>query len=339
VTWNAVREVSSKTILVAGGAGYVGSHVCKALADAGFTPVVYDNLSRGHDWAVRFGPLERGDITDRARLIEVFARYRPAAVMHFAALADVPESLKRPELYYNNNVAGTLTLLDAMVEAGVTRIVFSSTCAVYGPPPRLPMTEDLPLAPISPYGRSKRFAEQILLDYSAAHGLAVASLRYFNAAGAAPEAGIGEDHRPERHLIPLALDVAAGFRSSISVFGEDYPTPDGTCIRDYIHVMDLAEAHIRALDHLRGGRGNLTVNLGTGVGYSVREVIDAVEHVTGRRVTRVSRPRRPGDPPVLVADASRARDVLGWVPARSGIKAQVEDAWRWHRIHSPRAVA
>lgn len=334
-----MRRVSDNIILVTGGAGYVGSHVCKALADTGVTPVVYDNLSRGHSWAVRFGPFERGDIADRQRLDEVLVRYRPAAVLHFAALADVAESLKRPELYYNNNVAGTLTLLDAMVAAGVGTIVFSSTCAVYGTPSRLPVQEDLPLAPVSPYGWSKRFVEQILVDYSAAHGLAYASLRYFNAAGAAPEAGIGEDHSPERHLIPLALDVAAGFRPSIGVFGEDYATPDGTCIRDYTHVLDLADAHIRALGHLRAGRSNLTLNLGNGVGYSVREVIDAVEHVTGRRVTRVSRARRPGDPPVLIADSSRARALLGWVPARSTIEAQVEDAWRWHRIHSPRAVA
>jgi UDP-glucose-4-epimerase GalE len=269
----------------------------------------------------------------------VLARYRPAAVLHFAALADVAESLKRPDLYYKNNVAGTLSLLDAMIANGVAAIVFSSTCAVYGTPARLPVQEDLPLAPVSPYGWSKRFVEQVLVDYSAAHGLAYASLRYFNAAGAAPEAGIGEDHNPERHLIPLALDVAAGLRPSISVFGEDYATPDGTCIRDYIHVLDLADAHIRALGHLRAGRGNLTLNLGNGVGYSVRKVIDAVEHVTARRVTRVSRARRPGDPPVLVADASRARDILSWMPARSAIEIQVEDAWRWHRIHSPRAVA
>jgi UDP-arabinose 4-epimerase len=331
--------VGGEIILVTGGAGYVGSHVCKALADAGLMPVVYDNLSRGHDWAARFGPLERGDIADRERLDKVLARYRPAAVLHFAALADVAESLRRPDLYYGNNVAGTLTLLDAMVAAGVATIVFSSSCAVYGTPSRVPVLEDLPLAPISPYGWSKRFVEQVLVDYSAAHGLAYASLRYFNAAGAAPEAGIGEDHSPEHHLIPLVLDVAAGFRPSIGVFGEDYATPDGTCIRDYIHVLDLADAHVRALDHLRAGRGSLMLNLGNGIGYSVREVIDAVEHVTGRRVTRVSQARRPGDPPVLVADSSRARDLLGWAPTRSAIEVQIEDAWRWHQVHSPRAVA
>lgn len=331
--------MTASTILVTGGAGYVGSHVCKALADAGLIPVVYDNLSRGHDWAVRFGPLERGDIADRARLEDVFVRYRPTAVLHFAALADVAESVKHPGLYYGNNVAGTLTLLDAMVKAGVGAMVFSSSCAVYGSPTKLPLNEDLPFAPVSPYGWSKRMVEQILVDYSATRGFDFASLRYFNAAGAAPEAGIGEDHNPEHHLIPLALDVAAGRRSSITVFGEDYPTPDGTCIRDYIHVLDLADAHVRALDHLRAGRGNLTVNLGNGVGYSVGEVIDAVERITGRRVTRVPGRRRPGDPPVLVADPSRARNVLGWMPTRSAIEVQVEDAWRWHRVHSQRAVA
>jgi len=331
--------VTGDTILVTGGAGYVGSHVCKALADAGLTPIVYDNLSRGHDWAVRFGPLEQGDISDRARLDEVFARYRPAAVLHFAALADVADSFKYPGLYYGTNVAGTLNLLDAMVESGVRAMVFSSSCAVYGVPTRLPVTEDLPLAPVSPYGWSKRMVEQLLVDYSTAHGLAFASLRYFNAAGAAPEAGIGEDHNPERHLIPLALDVAAGLRSSIIVFGDDYPTPDGTCIRDYVHVLDLADAHLRAFDYVRAGRGNLLVNLGSGVGYSVSEVIDGVERITGRRVTRVQGRRRPGDSPVLVADPSRAREVLRWVPARAAIEALIEDAWRWHRAHFREAAA
>jgi len=331
--------VTGDTILVTGGAGYVGSHVCKALADAGLRPVVYDNLCRGHEWAVRFGPLERGDIADRARLAEVFARYRPAAVLHFAALADVAESVQRPGLYFGTNVAGTVTLLDAMVDAGVRPMVFSSSCAVYGIPARVPVTEDQPLLPVSPYGWSKRFVEQLLIDYAAAHNLAFASLRYFNAAGAAPGAGIGEDHNPERHLIPLALDVAAGLRSSITVFGDDYPTPDGTCVRDYVHVLDLADAHLRALDHVRAGRGNLSVNLGTGVGYSVSEVIDGVERITGRRVTRIQGRRRPGDPPMLVADPSRARDVLRWEAGRPAIETVIEDAWRWHRLHSQRAVA
>lgn len=331
--------MTGDAILVTGGAGYVGSHVCKALADAGLRPVVYDNFCRGHEWAVRFGPLERGDIADRARLAEVFARYRPVAVLHFAALADVAESVQRPGLYYGTNVAGTLSLLDAMVDAGVRAMVFSSSCAVYGIPVCLPVTEDQPLLPVSPYGWSKRFVERLLIDYSAAHGLTFASLRYFNAAGAAPEAGIGEDHNPERHLIPLVLDVAAGLRSSIIVFGEDHATPDGTCIRDYIHVLDLAAAHVLALNHLRAGRGNLTLNLGNGVGYSVCEVIDAVERITGRRVNRVQGQRRLGDPPALVADPSRAHKVLGWMPARSAIEVQIEDAWRWHRLHSQRAVA
>jgi UDP-arabinose 4-epimerase len=325
--------MTGETILVTGGAGYVGSHACKALAEAGFLPVVYDDLSHGHDWAVRFGPFERGDIGDRRRLDQAFARHRPAAVLHFAALADVAESFRDPGLYYETNVAGTLGLLDAMRAADIKTIVFSSSCAVYGQPAHSPITEDHPLSPISPYGWSKRFVEQILADYAAGHGLAYASLRYFNAAGAAPESGIGEDHEPERHLIPLALDVAAGLRPSLTVFGDDYPTPDGTCIRDYVHVLDLADAHLQALEYLRRGRGNLIANLGSGVGYSVGEVIDAVERIVGRRVTRVLGARRAGDAPNLVADLARARAVLGWAPTRTSIETIVDDAWRWHRAH------
>ena len=320
-----------RNILVTGGAGYLGSHACKALAAAGFTPVVYDNLSRGHDWAVRFGPLEVGELSDRARLDEAFARHQPAAVLHFAALAYVGESVAQPSLYYRNNVMGSLTLLEAMVGSNVAPIVFSSTCAVYGAPGDVPVVEDLPSAPVNPYGKSKMMVERLLANFSRAYGLRHAALRYFNAAGAAPEDGLGEDHDPETHLVPLVLDVAAGRRPGITVFGDDYDTPDGTCVRDYIHVMDLADAHVRALEHLLGDKANLTLNLGTGTGYSVHQVIEAARRVTGKPIAALSGPRRAGDPPVLVADASRARELLGWRPARTALEDQIGDAWRWHQ--------
>ena len=322
-----------RTILVTGGAGYVGSHACKALAEAGFTPVVYDNLSRGHDWAVRFGPLEVGELSDRAKLDEVFARHQPAAVLHFAALAYVAESVAQPALYHRNNVMGSLNLLEAMVASNVAAIVFSSTCAVYGAPGNGLLTEDMPLAPVNPYGETKMMVERLLADFSRTHGLRHAALRYFNAAGAAPEDGLGEDHDPESHLVPLVLDVALGRRSEITVFGDDYDTADGTCVRDYIHVMDLADAHVRALDHLLAGKGDLTLNLGTGTGYSVNQVIEAARRVTGEAINAVIGPRRAGDPPVLVADAARAREVLGWKPARAALADQIGDAWRWHQKH------
>ncbi len=322
-----------RTILVTGGAGYVGSHACKALAEAGFTPVVYDNLSRGHDWAVRFGPLEVGELSDRALLDEVFARHQPAAVLHFAALAYVAESVAQPALYHRNNVMGSLNLLEAMVASNVTAIVFSSTCAVYGAPGNGLLTEDMPLAPVNPYGETKMMVERLLADFSRTHGLRHAALRYFNAAGGAPEDGLGEDHDPESHLVPLVLDVAAGRRPEITVFGDDYDTADGTCVRDYIHVMDLADAHVRALDHLLAGKGDLTLNLGTGTGYSVNQVIETARRVTGKAINTVAGPRRAGDPPVLVADAARAREVLGWKPARAALADQIGDAWRWHQKH------
>ena len=323
-----------RNILVTGGAGYVGSHACKALAAAGYTPVAYDDLSRGHDWAARFGPLEVGALADRARLDEVIARYRPLAVLHFAAFAYVGESVIEPQLYYRNNVLGSLNLLEAMIGGRVTNMVFSSTCAVYGVPGggKL-LTEDHPLAPVNPYGASKMMVERMLADFSGAYGLGFAALRYFNAAGAAPEDGIGEDHDPETHLIPLALDAAAGRRAEITVFGDDYDTPDGTCVRDYIHVMDLADAHVRALGHLLDGGGNLTLNLGTGQGHSVREVLETAEAFTGRSISTAAGARRAGDPPVLVADAGRAREVLGWEPTRAALSDQIADAWAWHWAH------
>jgi UDP-arabinose 4-epimerase len=317
-------------VLVTGGAGYVGSHCCKALAEAGFEPVVFDNLSMGHAEAVRWGPLIRGDMRDADALSSAMREARPEAVLHFAALALVGESTAHPERYYAVNVGGTLNLLEAMRLNGVAGIVFSSTCAVYGEPERVPITEDLPRRPINPYGATKLACEWMMDDFDRAHRIRSVRLRYFNAAGADPSAVIGEWHEPETHLIPLVLDTALGLRPSISVFGTDYPTPDGTAIRDYIHVNDLAAAHVAALKHLVAGGASAAVNLGTGHGASVREVIRAVETVTGRPVAVEETGRRAGDPPVLVADPSRAESLLGW-RAKSDLLTTVADAWRWHR--------
>ncbi len=318
------------TILVTGGAGYVGSHACKALAAAGHTPVTYDNLSRGHREFARWGPLEVGDLGDAAKLDAVFARHRIDAVMHFAALAYVGESVEQPALYYRNNVGGTLELLEAMRRAGVKLLVFSSTCSTYGVPERMPISEDLPQQPINPYGMSKLVVERVLRDYEPAYGLRSVALRYFNAAGCDPDGEVGEDHEPETHLIPRVLMAADGMLPRVDVFGTDYPTPDGTCLRDYIHVADLADGHVRALDYLQRGGASTAINLGTGRAFSVREVIAAAERVTGRRIPVHEGPRRAGDPPVLVADATRARAVLGFAPRFTEIEPIVETAWRWH---------
>lgn len=317
-------------ILVTGGAGYIGSHTAKVLATSGHTPVVLDNLSNGHEWAVRWGPFERGDLGDPAWLTGVFHRHRIEAVVHFAASAYVGESMTQPRKYFHNNTVNTLHLLDAMREAGVGRIVFSSTCATYGDPQRLPIDETHPQSPVNPYGESKLFVERILHWYGQAYDLRSVALRYFNAAGADPAGEIGEVHDPETHLLPLVIDAALGTRPPVGVFGTDYPNPDGTAIRDYIHVMDLAAAHVRALDYLAAGGASTALNLGTGRGHSVREVIAAVEKVGGRPVPRRDSPRRPGDPPSLVADASRARQVLQWTPQHADIHTIVEHAWRWH---------
>ena len=319
------------TVLVTGGAGYVGAHGCKALAEAGYQPVVYDNLVHGHEAAVRWGPLERGELSDRVRLDEVFGRYKPQAVMHFAAFTAVGESVADPGKYYRNNVAGSLSLFEATVAHGVGQLVFSSTAATYGLPARIPITEDEPNNPINPYGRSKLMVEQMLFDFERAHGLKSAIMRYFNAAGASPDGEIGEIHDPETHLIPLALDAIVGRGPALTVFGTDYPTPDGTCIRDYIHVGDLADAHVRALDRLADGAVTRAYNLGTGSGVSVREILDAAERITGRAVPHRFGPRREGDPPVLVSDASRARGELGWQPQMSDIDTIVATAWAWHQ--------
>jgi UDP-arabinose 4-epimerase len=319
------------TILVTGGAGYVGAHGCKALAAAGYLPVVYDNLVYGQEQAVQWGPLERGDLADSQRLDAVFARHRPSAVMHFAAFAYVGESVADPGKYYRNNVGGTLSLIEAMVAHDVDKLVFSSTCATYGEPDEVPIREDAPQRPINPYGKSKLMVEQILADFERAHGLRSVMLRYFNAAGASPGGEIGECHDPETHLIPLALDAVAGQGPGLTVFGDDYPTPDGTCIRDYIHVDDLAAAHVLAVEHLIAGGASRAFNLGTGKGISNREVIDSVAQVTGKAVPHRFGPRRPGDPPVLVSDAARARNELGWVPQSSDINTIVATAWEWHK--------
>lgn len=328
-------------ILVTGGAGYVGSHTCLVLQQAGYQPVVYDNLSRGYRWAVRFGPLEEGDLLDTLRLADVIARHKPVAVVHFAALTYVGESQSDPALYYRNNVAGTLSLLEAMRQTDIRTIVFSSTAAVYGAPTVTPIPEDVPLLPVNPYGTSKLTVEHMLADFSSAYGFKAAALRYFNAAGADPEIRIGEAHDPETHLIPLVLDAASGRRKSISVFGDDYPTPDGTCIRDYIHVLDLAEAHVRALSFLtaKSEPTMLALNLGTGSGVSVRSVIETAERITGRSIAVEKAARRVGDPPALVADASRAKEILGWSASRPTLESQIRDAWRWHQTHFGSASA
>jgi UDP-glucose-4-epimerase GalE len=319
-----------KTILVTGGAGYIGSHACKALARAGHRPVTYDNLVYGHREAVRWGPLVEADLADNERLTDTFQRYDIAAVMHFAAFAYVGESVIKPEAYFHNNVTNSLRLLEAMRAHDVRRMVFSSTCATYGVPEQVPISESAHQRPVNPYGESKLMVERMLQWYGSAHGFTHATLRYFNAAGADPEGEIGEDHQPETHLIPLVLEAALGNRAQIDVFGTDYATPDGTAIRDFIHVQDLAEAHVKALDRLLAGGLSLTLNLGTGTGHSVREVIAAAERITGHRIPRREGPRRAGDPPVLVADAARAREVLGWTPGLSDLDTIIKTAWAWH---------
>jgi UDP-arabinose 4-epimerase len=320
-----------RTILVTGGAGYIGSHACKALQRAGYRPVTYDNLSRGYRDAVRWGPLVEGDLADRARLDWTLAEHRAIGVMHFAAYAYVEESVVDPALYYRNNLLGTLSLLDAMRAAGVKTFVFSSTCAIYGIPSAVPIAESAAQLPVSPYGETKLAIERALRWYGEAYGLGFAALRYFNAAGADPEGEIGERHVPETHLIPLVLETALERRASVDIYGTDYPTSDGTAIRDYIHVQDLAEAHVRALAYLEGGGESLALNLGTGRGHSVREVIRAAERASAHRVAARETPRRPGDPPALVADPRRAKEILGWSAAISDLGTIVKTALAWRR--------
>lgn len=320
-----------KTILVTGGAGYIGSHVCKALSAAGFTPVTVDDLSHGHPWAVKWGPLEQGDIADGAFLDAVFKRHAPAAVMHFAAFIAVGESVADPQKYYANNVGGTLSLLSAMRRAACGRIVFSSTAAVYGEPEAVPIAEDHPLRPVNPYGHSKLMIEQMLADFGVAYGTRSIALRYFNAAGADPDGELGEAHDPETHLVPLAVLATQGKRDPLKIFGDDYDTPDGTAIRDYIHVTDLADAHVLALHRLLDGKAATEAyNLGTGSGNSVREVLDAVARVAGRPVPHETAPRRAGDAARLVASSDLAQSTLDWRPNLTSIDTIVQTAWNWH---------
>ena len=325
-------------ILVTGGAGYIGSHACKALSRAGHEPIVYDSLEHGFRDFVCWGPLEEGSTLDNERLAGVLRTHRPDAVMHFAAYIAAGESVEHPAKYYRNNTAGTLSLLQAMRDAGVGRLVFSSTAAVYGNPLSTPIAEDHRLAPINPYAHSKLFVEQLLKDFETAHGLKSVALRYFNAAGADPDGELGECHDPESHLIPLALRAAFGEGKALTVFGSDYDTPDGTPIRDYIHVADLAEAHVAALGHLLSGGASATANLGVGNGYSVREVLTATARVLGREVPTAEGARRPGDPTVLVADPGLAMRLLSWQPRFTTLDGIIETAARWEKSDRRRKV-
>ncbi|MBP9181808.1 MAG: UDP-glucose 4-epimerase GalE [Fuscovulum sp.] len=313
-------------VLVTGGAGYIGSHACKALRASGLVPVVLDNLSTGHADAVRFGPFVRGDVRDAGLVARALTDHRCVAVIHFAASAYVGESMALPGKYYDNNLGGMTGLLEGCARAGVGRVVFSSSCATYGIPDTLPIRETTPQRPINPYGRTKLVCEWMLADHAAAHGLRHAALRYFNAAGADPEGELAERHDPETHLIPLALQAASGQRGPLQVFGTDYPTPDGTCIRDYIHVADLARAHVLALGHLLNGGDSLAVNLGTGRGLSIRDILDGVSRLSGRPVPVTWGPRRPGDPPALVADPALAWDLLRFRTDRSDLESILRDA-------------
>ncbi|MGE4326626.1 MAG: UDP-glucose 4-epimerase GalE [Pseudodonghicola sp.] len=318
-------------ILVTGGAGYIGSHACKALKQAGYTPVTYDNLVTGWEDAVKFGPFERGDLSDRARLDEVFAKYQPVAVMHFAALSQVGEAMSEPGRYWRNNVCGSLTLIEAACAAGCLNFVFSSTCATYGEHDNVVLDENTPQEPLNAYGASKRAVEDILRDFGAAYGLNAVIFRYFNVAGADPEGEVGEHHRPETHLIPVMLEAIDGKRPALTIYGTDYDTPDGTCIRDYVHVCDLVDAHVLGLKWLEAGKESRVFNLGTGSGFSVREVIDASRTVTNREVPYSEGPRRGGDATKLVSGSVRAEKELGWRPDRSKMDQMIADAWRWHQ--------
>ncbi|MGO6740621.1 UDP-glucose 4-epimerase GalE [Rhizobium ruizarguesonis] len=321
--------MAGETVLVVGGAGYIGSHTCLDLASKGYAPVVFDNFSNGHREFVRWGPAEEGDIRDRARLDEVLAKHKPAAILHFAALIEVGESVKDPVSFYENNVIGTLTLLSAAQAAGINAFVFSSTCATYGLPQSVPLDETHRQVPINPYGRTKYIVEQALADYDQYRSLRSVVLRYFNAAGADFEGRIGEWHQPETHAIPLAIDAALGRRQGFKVFGSDYETRDGTCVRDYIHVLDLADAHVRAVEYLLKGGDSVALNLGTGTGTTVKELLGAIEDVSNRPFPVEYIGRREGDSHTLVANNDKARDVLGWVP-QYDLSEIIRSAWDWH---------
>lgn len=322
--------MTGRVVLVTGGAGYIGSHACKVLKAAGFTPVTFDNLSTGWRQAVKFGPFHQGDLTDRAAIDAALVQWRPVAVMHFAALSQVGESMKDPGLYWRENVLGALNLIESALAHDVKRFVFSSTCATYGDQDGVVLNEETVQAPINAYGGSKRAIEDMLRDF-APKGLESVIFRYFNVVGADPDAEVGEFHQPETHLIPLMLDAIAGKRAALTLHGTDYPTPDGTCIRDYVHVMDLVDAHVLGLRWLLDGRGSRVFCLGTGKGFSVREVVDASRAVTNRDVPMVEGPRRPGDAVRLVSGSERAARELGWHPHRSSMAQMIADAWRWHQ--------
>lgn len=322
-------------VLVTGGAGYVGSHCAYALKQAGHQVIVYDNLVNGHAVFAKWGPFEHGDVRDKARLSAVLAAHAPDLVLHCAGLIEVGVSVRDPGEFYDNNVAGTLTLLDAMRAAGIDKFVFSSTCSIFGEPQRPTLDERHPQAPLNPYAWTKLFVEQAVRDYSASYGLKYTVLRYFNAAGAAPDVGLGEHHEPETHVIPLALFSLLGRRAGFRIFGTDYPTPDGTCVRDYVHVLDLADAHVAAIDRLLAGAESLACNLGTGAGVTVKQLLAAIERVTGKRVPATEDGRRAGDSPALVADNALARRELGWSPKR-GIETCIADAWKWHTEVEPK---
>lgn len=329
------KEAHLNAVLITGGAGYIGSHTAKAFARSRFTPVVLDDLSKGHSCAVKWGPFVKADIGDYVFVREVVRRFHIDAVVHFAADAYVGESMREPRRYFQNNVSNTLALLGALLDAGIRYFVFSSSCATYGIPETFPIPENQPQFPVNPYGESKRFVERALWWYGEAYGLKSATLRYFNAAGADPEGELGEDHDPETHLVPLVIQAALGIKPWVEIYGTDYPTPDGTAIRDYIHVSDLAEAHVLALRHLMDGGESTSLNLGTGRGHSIREVIAAVSQRSGRHVPAREAGRRPGDPPVLVADATLAKHVLGWRPQFSDLATIVDTALRWRVARSP----
>ena len=321
-------------ILVAGGAGYIGAHTCLDLFNKGFTPIVYDNLSNGHAEFVKWGPFEVGDIRDRRRLDEVLAKYKPVAIVHFAAAIEVGESVRDPGAYYDNNVAGTITLLRAAQAAGIDKIVFSSTCATYGIPSSIPMNEAHAQSPINPYGRSKLIVEQILNDLDLYQGFRSFILRYFNAGGADPEGRIGEWHSPETHAIPIAIETALGRRPHFQVLGTDYDTRDGSCVRDFVHVLDLADAHTRAIEHLLNNGTSHALNLGTGHGTTVKELLETVQHVVGRDLNIKYGPRREGDSPVLVADNALAKRTIGWSPQHD-LQSIIGTAWNWHSNYLP----
>ena len=318
-------------VLVTGGAGYIGSHACKALRTAGHEPVTFDDFSTGWRDAVKFGPLEEGSLLDRERLDAVFAAHRPEAVMHFAAFSQVGEAMAKPGLYWRNNVMGSLNLIEATVAAGCPHFVFSSTCATYGEHDNVVLDENTPQEPLNAYGASKRAIEEILRDFEAAHGLRHVIFRYFNVAGADPDGEVGEHHRPETHLIPVMLEAVDGTRPGLTIHGSDYDTPDGTCIRDYVHVCDLVDAHLLGLDWLRADKPSRVFNLGTGTGFSVREVIEASRAVTNKPVPHEEGPRRAGDATKLVSGSTRAAAELGWTPRRSVLRDMIGDAWTWHR--------